>query len=80
MFEQSRGKQKIMTTESLRAFVHKRLTDIFPYVCDQQLELKNSKGAVLYHLFIICANRSRAAKELAETLAYGAMRRRRKPK
>jgi len=67
-------KKKVLTTEGLRQFVLRRLKTIFPFVSDTQLELRNSKGAVLYHLFIICANPSGAAISLADRLARSAMK------
>ncbi len=66
--------EKTLTPEGLRQFVVKRLTDIFPYVSEAQLELKNSKGATLYHLFIICANPAPAAMGLAKKLAHSALK------
>jgi three-Cys-motif partner protein len=66
--------EKTLTPEGLRQFVAQRLTDIFPYVSDSQLELKNSKGATLYHLFIICANPAPAAMGLAKKLAQSALK------
>ena len=72
--------QKRLSTEGLRKFVLARLQSIFAFVSDTQLELKNSKGATLYHLFIICANPAPAAIKLADKLARGAMRLPRKPK
>lgn len=65
---------KTLTPEGLRQFVAKRLADIFPFVSEYQLELKNSKGATLYHLFIICANPVPAAIKLANKLALSAMK------
>ena len=59
--EQASRTNKRLTTEGLRQFVLLRLKTIFAFVSDTQLELKNSKGATLYHLFIICANPSSAA-------------------
>jgi three-Cys-motif partner protein len=61
--------KKTMKAEGLRQFVLERLESIFPFVCERQLALRNSRGAVLYHLFIICANPSPAAKALAKRLA-----------
>lgn len=66
--------EKTLTPEGLRQFVAKRLATIFPYVSETQLELKNSKGATLYHLFIICANPVPAATELAKKLARSALK------
>jgi len=64
--------KKTIDAEGLRRFVLRRLEEIFPFVCETQLELKNSKGAVLYHLFIICANPSEPARRLATKLARSA--------
>jgi three-Cys-motif partner protein len=71
---------KTMNSDRLRQFVFERLKSIFPFVCETQLELKNSRGAVLYHLFIICANPSQAAKALARRLAGHAVNRARASK
>jgi three-Cys-motif partner protein len=60
---------KTMNFDRLRRFVFDRLKLIFPFVCERQLELRNSRGAILYHLFIICANPLPAAKALAKRLA-----------
>ncbi len=68
------GPQKTMNVDGLRLFVLNRLKSIFAFVGDEQLELKNSRGAVLYHLFIICANPSSAAVNLANRLARSAVR------
>jgi three-Cys-motif partner protein len=72
--QQMSRKTKRLTPEGLRQFVLRRLRTIFHFVSDTQLELRNSKGAVLYHLFIICANPSEAASSLADQLARNAMR------
>ncbi len=66
--------KKTLTPEGLRQFIAKRLVTIFPYVSETQLELKNSKDATLYHLFIICANPVPKATELAKKLALSAMK------
>jgi three-Cys-motif partner protein len=66
--------EKTLTPEGLRQFVAERLETIFPYVSETQLELKNSKGATLYHLFIICANPVPAARKLAKKLAHSALK------
>jgi three-Cys-motif partner protein len=66
--------EKAINTEGLRQFVYRRLSSIFAYVCEEQLEMKNSRGVVLYHLFIICANDREPAKALAKRLALGAMK------
>jgi hypothetical protein len=65
--------KKFVDPQGLREFAAKRLEEIFPYVCSTQLELKNSRGSILYHLFIICANPSSAATNLANRLASSAM-------
>jgi three-Cys-motif partner protein len=72
--EQNLQMQKRLTTDGLRKFVLNRLKSIFPFVSDTQLELKNSKGATLYHLFIICANPVPTAVKLADRLARSAMK------
>jgi three-Cys-motif partner protein len=71
---------KKMTANGLRHFVLQRLQSVFPYVCEEPLELKNSKGAILYHLFIICVNPSDAAVKLARRLASSALKLPRKSK
>jgi three-Cys-motif partner protein len=71
---------KKLTVDGLRQFVHKRLAEEFAFVAENQLALRNSKNAVLYHLFIICANPSDKAKALAKKLADGAIRALRKSK
>jgi hypothetical protein len=71
---------KTITPDGLRYFVLGRLRSIFPFVHDDQLELKNSKGAILYHLFIICANPSEAAIKLAQRIAERAVKLPRKSK
>jgi three-Cys-motif partner protein len=65
--------RKSITTDGLRQFVLNRLKSIFPFVGEEQLALKNSRGAILYHLFIICANPAPAAVKLAKKLARGAV-------
>jgi three-Cys-motif partner protein len=72
--ERASKTRKRLTPDGLRQFVFHRLKDIFAFVSETQLELKNSKGATLYHLFIICANPSAAAIRLANKLARSAMR------
>jgi three-Cys-motif partner protein len=67
--------KKTMNSARLRQFVFERPKSIFPFVCETQLELKNSRGAVLYHLFIICANPNSAAGNLAMKLARHAVQR-----
>jgi three-Cys-motif partner protein len=71
---QTSSTKKSISTDGLRQFVLERLQSIFAYVCPEQLEMKNSKGSVLYHLFIICANDSSNAKLLADKLASSAVR------
>jgi three-Cys-motif partner protein len=69
--------EKRMTADGLRRFVLERLQTAFPYVCESQLELRNSREAVLYHLFIICANPADKAVQLAKRLARSAVKPRR---
>jgi hypothetical protein len=66
--------EKKLTVDGLRQFVQRRLANEFAFVADNQLALRNSKNAVLYHLFIICANPTDKAKALARKLADGAIR------
>jgi three-Cys-motif partner protein len=66
--------QKTATIDALRRFALDRFRTIFPWVCDQALPLANSKGSVLYHLFLVCANPSPAAGQLAMKLARSAMK------
>ncbi len=81
LFSASMAKtEKKLTVDGLRQFVKKRLESEFAFVADNQLALRNSKNAVLYHLFIICANPSDKAKALARKLADGAIRAVRKGK
>jgi three-Cys-motif partner protein len=72
--------EKTMNVEGLRAFVFERLKSLFPYVCETQLELRNSRNSVLYHLFIICANPSKKAGTVAMRLARSAVKLPRAPR
>ena len=65
---------KKISTEGLRQYVLERLQTIFHYVHPEQLEMKNSKGSVMFHLFIICANDSQAAINLVSKFAKSAIR------
>jgi len=58
----------------LQKFVQNRLQTIFSYVHDEPVPLRNSKGSLLYDLFIICANSSERAIALSKRLAKGAIR------
>lgn len=69
----SSNRRKVLSTDGLRQFVLQRMKSIFAYVCPDQLEMTNSRGAVLYHLFIICSNNSEPAKQLANKLASSAV-------
>jgi three-Cys-motif partner protein len=66
--------EKTLSVDGLRQFVQKRLAEEFAFVAEKQLALRNSKNAVLYHLFIICANPGDKPKTLARKLADGAIR------
>jgi three-Cys-motif partner protein len=66
--------RKATTADGLRQFVLERLKSTFPFVAEEQLELKNSRDAVLYHLFIICANPAPTAVRLAKKLASNAIK------
>ncbi len=65
--------EKTITVDGLRVFVLSRLRSIFPHVSETQLELRNSRNSVLYHLFIVCANPSARAGAIAMRIARGAM-------
>jgi three-Cys-motif partner protein len=65
--------EKTITVDGLREFVLSRLRSIFPHVSETQLELRNSRNSVLYHLFIVCANPSARAGEIAMRIARSAM-------
>ncbi|WOJ90203.1 three-Cys-motif partner protein TcmP [Methylocapsa polymorpha] len=69
---------KLLNVQGLENFVQERLKGLFPHVCEQTLSLENSKGSVLYHLFIICANPSKKAGEIAMRIARSAIRPRHK--
>jgi len=66
--------EKTITVEGLRAFVLQRLRSLFPHVCEAQLELRNSRNVVLYHLFIICANPGEQAGKIAMNIARSAVK------
>lgn len=70
--------KKDISVDGLRQFMLERLRSIFPSVGEQQLEMKNSRGAILYHLFIICANPNPKAKALSMKIAKSAVDIRRK--
>ncbi len=74
LFDTVTATEKDVDVEGLRAFVGDRLQEIFPYVHPNAVPLKNSKGIVLYDLFIICANPSRPAVNLSKKLAKGAIK------
>ena len=72
--------RKAINVEGLRIFVLARLRSIFPFVHENPFELRNSKNSVLYHLFIICANPSARAGQIAMNIASGAVRLPRQPR
>lgn len=74
LFDGLEASEKAINVAGLRAFVFERLRSIFAFVHEEAVPLANSKGAVLYHLFIICANRSDKAKRPAGKLAAGAIK------
>jgi three-Cys-motif partner protein len=73
LFETLAATEKNVDLAGLQAFVAARLQEIFPYVHETVVPLKNSKGSVLYDLFIICANPSPKAIALVKKLAKGAI-------
>jgi three-Cys-motif partner protein len=66
--------KKTATIEGLRQFAEKRFAEVFPWVCPDALPLVNSKGSVLYHLFMMCANPAKPAGDLAMRLARSAVK------
>ena len=74
LFDTVTATEKDVDVDGLRAFVRDRLQEIFSYVHPNTVPLKNSKGTVLYDLFIICANPSTRAVRLSRKLANGAIR------
>lgn len=74
LFDTVTATEKHVDIAGLQEFVANRLRDIFTYVHDDPVPLRNSKGSVLYDLFIICANPSNKAIALSRRLAIGAIR------
>lgn len=72
--------EKAVVLTQLQDFIRERLASLFHYVHPESVPLKNSKGSVLYDLFIMCANPSPKAVELVQRLANGAIRASRKPR
>lgn len=79
LFDSVTATEKDVDIAGLQEFVAKRLRDIFAYVHDDPVPLRNSRGSVLYDLFIICANPSDKAIALSRRLATGAIRAATKP-
>jgi three-Cys-motif partner protein len=73
LFDVTARLKKTIDTDGLREFVRNRFISIFPFVCDQTFQLKNSKNSVLYDLFIICANPAPRAGDIAMRLARAAI-------
>jgi hypothetical protein len=80
LFESVIASERNVDLTGLQAFVMDRLREIFPYVHGAAVPLRNSKGSVLYDLFIICANPSKKAIALSMKLAKGAIRAATKPR
>ena len=74
LFSTVSSTEKSVDIDGLRAFVTIRLREIFAYVHQEAVPLKNSKGSVLYDLFIICANPHKNAVDLSKKLANGAIK------
>jgi hypothetical protein len=74
LFDTVTATEKSVSIDGLQSFIMTRLREIFPYVNEVPVPLKNSKGTVLYDLFIICANPSKKAIALAKKLASGAIK------
>lgn len=73
LFGHAARSSKSLNVQGLEKFVYERLASLFPFVCEQTLSLENSKGSVLYHLFIICANPPTKAGEIAMRIARSAI-------
>ena len=74
LFDTSAAIEKSFDFAGLQAFVANRLRRVFPYVHEDAVPLRNSKGSVLFDLFIVCANPSEKAISLVRKLAKGAIR------
>lgn len=74
LFDAAASTEMKVSIDALQSFVTGRLRDLFPYVHDNPVSLTNSKGSVLYDLFIICANPSKRAIALSGKLARGAIK------
>ena len=74
LFDAVTATEKNVDIAGLQEFVMDRLRGIFAYVHEEAVPLKNSKGSVLYDLFIVCANPSKKAIALSKRLAKGAVR------
>lgn len=73
LFDTVTETEKNVDIPGLQTFVRARLHEVFSYVHEIAVPLKNSKGSVLYDLFIICANPSAKAMALSKKLANGAI-------
>ena len=80
LFDAAAPTEKKVDIAGLQSFVAGRLRALFPYVHEDAVSLMNSKGSVLYDLFIICANPSKRAIALSRKLATGAIRAAKRPK
>lgn len=59
---------KDASAPKLERFIYKRLGTIFPFVWDQPVQLTNSKGQVMYLLWMMSANPSPKVRALATKL------------
>lgn len=60
---------KDASAPKLERFIYGRLSTIFPFVWDQPVRLANSKGQVMYLLWLMSANPSAKVRALATKLA-----------
>jgi len=64
LFEELEAEERAHYDEVER-FVIRRLRDLFPYVHDKTLLLRNSRNALMFSLLFACSNGSKKAHDLA---------------
>jgi len=65
LFEEMERQERAHYTE-IERFVLRRLRDLFPYVHEKTLLLRNSRGALMFSLLFACSNTSENAHRLAK--------------
>jgi three-Cys-motif partner protein len=74
MFDTDRRRAKTATLQGLKAIAIERLQTVFPWALNESLELRNSKGSVLYDLLFACANPKKVAGEKCLNIARSAIK------